>query len=756
MNDATVARKRSDARPKQSPAAAPYTDDHALLADELAHLELVIRAQLARSGVTTAASGPEPLRGLYLSESEVQRLLRSTGTDDDVAEARTLLADAASLAATIEARRAATRETGVVLRLPLLAHLFGLTRAEERLLLICLAPELDARYEKFYGFLNDDVTRKGPTAHLALALLFDNEGDRRQARSLASTGGRLFRTGLLSASDDGQQVGARMSRVLRVDERIGEFILGQSTLPPTVADVAQLVSPGEIVTFERAQRLALAVRGYLDHASEQRLVVQLTGPAGVGKRALAEQVCALLGTPMLVVDVDELAGLREQGEQLVRQAIREGVLQPAAVYLDGLERLHSALASAEDGAAQRRGERSLLAAIARAIADYSWLTFIGTDKPLPRIGRWRTFDWLQVDLTRPDDTEMVAAWQAVLAAHGIRLSTDDLRSLAGRFRFTPGQMQATLRDALGDRSLTPDGGGGITSSDIARACRRASGAALEGLTQRIDARYGWTDLVLPPTASAQLREMCAMVRHRALVYGTWGFGARHARGKGVSALFSGPSGTGKTMAAEVVAKDLELELYRIDLSAVISKYIGETEKNLAKVFQEAERASAVLFFDEADALFGKRSDVKDAHDRYANIEISYLLQRMEEHEGVVVLATNLRKNMDEAFLRRLQFTVEFPFPSVAQRRDIWTGLLPASPPRGGDVDVQFLAERLAITGGSIRNVVLHAAFLAASDRRVITMSHLMRSAKREYDKIGRLASASDFGPYWTIVEERTS
>jgi SpoVK/Ycf46/Vps4 family AAA+-type ATPase len=206
------------------------------------------------------------------------------------------------------------------------------------------------------------------------------------------------------------------------------------------------------------------------------------------------------------------------------------------------------------------------------------------------------------------------------------------------------------------------------------------------------------------------------------------------------------------MAAEIIAGALDLDLYRIDLASVVSKYIGETEKNLSRIFAEAERGTAVLFFDEADALFGKRSEVKDAHDRYANIEISYLLQRIETYEGVVILATNLRKNIDEAFLRRLHYVIEFPFPGARERRAIWAGLFPERAPRKADVDMDFLAERLPLSGGNIRNIVVRAAFLAASNGGAITMEHLVRAAKREYDKVGHLATESDFGPYWDLLQ----
>jgi SpoVK/Ycf46/Vps4 family AAA+-type ATPase len=235
------------------------------------------------------------------------------------------------------------------------------------------------------------------------------------------------------------------------------------------------------------------------------------------------------------------------------------------------------------------------------------------------------------------------------------------------------------------------------------------------------------------------------VKYRERVYGEWGFDQKLSLGKGLSVLFSGPSGTGKTMAAEIIAGALGLELYKIDLSTVVSKYIGETEKNLSRIFVEAETSNAILFFDEADALFGKRSEVKDSHDRYANIEIGYLLQRMEEYEGVVILATNFRKNMDEAFVRRLQFTVEFPFPNEYDRRKIWEGIWPEDTPRDPALDLDFMARRFEITGGNIRNIALAAAFLAADDGNVVTMNHLLHGTKREFQKMGKVVAENEFG-----------
>ena len=250
----------------------------------------------------------------------------------------------------------------------------------------------------------------------------------------------------------------------------------------------------------------------------------------------------------------------------------------------------------------------------------------------------------------------------------------------------------------------------------------------------------------------QLLEICNYVTHYHTVYGNWGFGRKLSLGKGLNVLFAGPSGTGKTMAAEIMANELGLDLYKIDLSAIVSKYIGETEKNLDRVFREGQTSNAILFFDEADALFGKRSEVRDSHDRYANIEMAYLLQKMDEYEGMVILATNLRKNMDEAFARRMHFAVEFPIPDEADRLRIWQNIFPIEAPLTTTIDLSFLARQFKITGGNIKNIALGAAFLAAQDGGGITMENIIWATKREFQKLGKLCTESDFAHYFELVK----
>jgi SpoVK/Ycf46/Vps4 family AAA+-type ATPase len=275
------------------------------------------------------------------------------------------------------------------------------------------------------------------------------------------------------------------------------------------------------------------------------------------------------------------------------------------------------------------------------------------------------------------------------------------------------------------------------------ASRAQPGHGLTALARKIEPIYGWDDIILPSDPLAQLREICQRVAQRQRVMGAWGFDGKLSHGKGISALFSGPPGTGKTMAAEVIARELGLDLFKIDLAAVVSKYIGETEKNLERIFTAAADANAILFFDEADALFGKRSDVRDAHDRYANIEISYLLQRMEQYDGLAVLATNLRQHIDEAFTRRLQFVVEFPFPDEVDRRRIWQVSFPAAAPRDPAIDFEQLARAFRLSGANISNIVLGAAFLAAAEDAWIGMDHLLAAVRREYQKMGKVASEVD-------------
>jgi ATP-dependent 26S proteasome regulatory subunit len=365
--------------------------------------------------------------------------------------------------------------------------------------------------------------------------------------------------------------------------------------------------------------------------------------------------------------------------------------------------------------------------------------------------RWQTErEMVAVRVPKPDAAAQRALWQQALA--DVPHSLDGhIKAVVQQFDFGPQAIVQAVAAAQGRARLrAQDDGAGLTADDLWQACREQAGWRIEELAQRIIPCYTWEDIILPEDALRQLQEIAAQVVHRPQVYETWGFGAKLSRGRGISALFSGPSGTGKTMAAEILANHLKLALYRIDLAGVVSKYIGETEKNLKKVFDAAEQSGAILFFDEADALFGKRTEVKDSHDRYANIEVNYLLQRMEDYRGLAILATNRKSALDRAFLRRLRFLVDFPFPDAGSRRRIWQKVFPPQAAVDG-LDYGFLA-RLEIPGGNIRNIALNAAFLAADEGVPIGMGHVMHAARREYAKIDKLITEAEFGPYYRFVK----
>jgi SpoVK/Ycf46/Vps4 family AAA+-type ATPase len=315
-----------------------------------------------------------------------------------------------------------------------------------------------------------------------------------------------------------------------------------------------------------------------------------------------------------------------------------------------------------------------------------------------------------------------------------------LDALVSQFSLGADAIRAAHAQARARFTITPEAERGAELWD---ACRTRSRPRLEDLAERIEPVAGWEDLILPDTQLRALGDVAAHVRGRARVYEDWGFSSKGARGLGISALFAGVSGTGKTMAAEVLAGELRLDLYRIDLSQIVSKYIGETEKNLSRVFNAAEEGGAILLFDEADALFGKRSEVKDSHDRYANIEISYLLQRMESYRGLAILTTNLKPALDAAFVRRLRFVVQFPFPEAAQRAAIWRRVFPADTPTE-ELDFAKLA-RLNVAGGHIRNIALNAAFIAASTGEPVRMTHLLRAAQSEYAKLEKPLTEAERG-----------
>ena len=689
---------------------------------ELGRLDLMLRRKVER--LRRRRPPGEPLAALYISDAEVDALLDpgSAGADSvtDETEQR-LTATLELLSAQIAERVAASRARDDPPRLDQLARRCGLTSLERDILLIALAPDIAPRYQRIFAYLQDDATLRRPGLDFAFDLACETADDGLQARRLVSAAAPLRRHRLLAL------IGEPAAIELKAEDGVLDYLLGVDHLDPRIAVRGRYVEPRQPIdelplSAAAMERLTSLARSGMPSGG---LVLHFQGRYGSGRRATAEALAHGFGVALLVVDGGHVATLAEpEARGLIAVIAREALLRGMAVYWDGFD------AFLDDN------RRALLRTLSESWSD--GVVFLAGERAWEPRGPRVPF--ARVEFPPPSALQRLALWRRALAElPGVR-SDDDLATLANGFRMTGGEIRdvvATARDMAQWR-----GAATVTLGELQAACRRHSSQGLAALGQKIEARFGWDDLVLPPDRAQQLREIVDGIKHRTRVLDQWGFGDKLSLGKGLATLFSGSSGTGKTMAAEVIAGELGLDLYKIDLSAVVSKFIGETEKNLARIFAEAETSNAILFFDEADALFGKRSEVRDAHDRYANIETAYLLQRLESYEGLVILATNFKKNMDEAFVRRLQIVIEFPMPTETDRRRMWSAIWPKATPLSPDIDFDALA-RFDFTGGSIKNVALAAAFLAAADGEIVTMTHLLRATQREFQKMGRILAPGE-------------
>jgi AAA+ superfamily predicted ATPase len=694
----------------------------------LLRLDLRLRLAVEAQRGDLAERARDPFRGLYISEADVDELLASAPPAE---LARRHLADPAE-------------PSGA--RLQRLVQLFQLDVFEQDVLLVCLAPDVDLRYERLYAYLQDDVTRRRPCVDLILRLLAPSLEDRSLARPALGQTGRLLGKGLMTVV--GEDAGSQMSllaRPLRVDERIVEYLLGSDELDARVGLVGQLFVAGTGASTVLPSEVQAGLVSFLTQESVWAggvgPVIYLHGAAGAGKRATARAACAAAGRPLLLVDLPALLAASTERTQaaLLAAVAREALLQGAALGFDGFDAILG-----DD--AEGRSSRALLR---RVLSDQPGPTLLLGEQ------RWEPALWLSsVMAVRVELRTLAASDRARLWGNQLdgRLEPQQVVELAGRFRLVEDEaIQAVAVDATSRAVLR--GADEVSVDDFRSAARAIATPPLEGLARHVEPRYSWDDIVLPGDGLVQLHELCARLRHQGTVLERWGYGRKHARRAGITALFAGPPGTGKTMAAEIIASDLGLDLYRIDLSAVVSKYIGETEKNLEKIFRAADQGEAVLLFDEADAIFGKRSEVRDARDRYANVEVAYLLQRLEAYDGLAVLTTNLRGNIDEAFIRRLDSVLEFPLPEEPERLRIWRLAVPSEAPLDADVDLPFLARKFKLAGGHIRNIALGAAYLAAEDVEAIGMAHLVRATRREYQKLGKLVAEADFERYYGLVRD---
>jgi hypothetical protein len=663
---------------------------------------------------------------------------------------------AARFAAAIEQRRQQT-DPELVLRLDRLQRLFSLSVLDVAMLLVCLLPELDGRYRRLFGFLQDDASRTRPSAELVLQILQPLAPEPEEGRAALQAPAPLALHQLLriEAEAGGEALPARF---LRVDDRIVGYLLADDRLDQRLKAVLSEPAPlaWERLILEPELRVRLqSLATWLGRPGAGTLPVFFShGTYGSGGLEAARALCTALQRPLLLVNMEIALRVPEGWLQLVELVLREARLRGAAVYWSDTQRL------------RERDQPTLnWDTLVAATERFEGLSFLASETPWDPAGVFYQRPFLRLDFPVPSYEVRKQLWEAYLPAASefaepVPPRAPLVATLANAFQLTGGQIAdavATARaEALPRRPESPR----LVVNDLYEGCRRQSSRSLVSFARLIEPRLGldFKRLILPEANRRQVDELRSRIRFRNQVYTGMGFERVVTLGKGLIALFTGSSGTGKTMAAELLGLEYGLQLYKVDLAAVVSKYVGETEKNLSQVFSEAEHTNAILLFDEGEALFGKRGEIKEARDRWANTEVNYLLQRVEEYAGVVILTTNFRQNMDPAFLRRIHVIVDFPRPEAEARFRIWKGMFPEGMVRPTDEKLHTLAQQFSLSGGNINNVVIDAAFRALaeakSDGPVITVRHLVLGIGREYQKLGQALTRGDFGvEYYAWVEE---
>ena len=722
-----------------------YLNSWEHITDEFKRIDLKIYIRLLMQQGEDMNQAMDPFKGLVVSEEEVLKLLTRDDTfnsqRDDI---RLLVEQLLRLESDIRRKLEWSHGTGVFLSFIHLSQIFKLTPFEEQTLFLCLAVELDRKYEKLYAYIQDDVTCKYPTADLAMKLICQNEIERFNAYAsftYRSTLNRFF----LQYEEGSDKKSSLLSRVLKLDERIVHYITDPSRSADELESFCQIIEPHDakeqlILGFDLQKRLLQFTKLQSDMLDGQKknAIFYLWGNEGAGKHLHIKHLCEATKTQLIIADVRNMLIGGIPFETLLNKVDREAQIKRSVIAFSHFEAI-----------LDENVNKPSLHALLQYLAEGNRNVYLISDRHWIHPAQLRNCTFIEIEIPNPTEVERLMIWES-FSQHYLLDSTVDLNVMAGKFQFTAGQIRNVLTAAYED-AIWKTGNATIGFTELHTACSQQAQHKLAEKAVRIKPRYGWEDIILPVDQKVLLRNACNQMKFRHRVHGEWGFGQKLAYGKGLSMLFSGPPGTGKTMSAQVVAKDLQLELYKIDLSQVISKYIGETEKNLHEIFREAKLSGSILFFDESDALFGKRSEVKEANDKYANVETAYLLQKMEEYDGITILATNLLQNIDDAFLRRINFVIRFPFPDFDYRQLLWRSVFPKETPLDDFIDHAFLAKKLLMAGGNIKNIAMSSAFLAAENNEPVGMKHILIAAKHELQKSGRILPKEEMGIYEDLL-----
>ena len=711
----------------------PYVDQWEMAEDFMLVLDVWLYYHYMHHQWVGPDNRMQNMLGLAVSRAEfetnLQMAARSTAGANLLPEES---ADINSLREFFMSRLNATLESGAELPFFELIRRFELDEFSIFCLLLAFVATHERKYEKIFVYLQDDITKKHPLAETAIDIL-------------AVPGEKLavyYPYFLLSSplrrfllADNGTEDAMHTPLVLH--SRILDYLLGGGygdNLPGYLSRQEDMDLHEICVNAELSGRIGEVMSA----GHGKTAVVCVVGAEGSGRRFHIAHALKDAGKRALFVDIRTILEQDGEMEGKTRDVVRESVLYAGNLCIWRFETLIE----------EPRAVAGFIESLSRSSGLLKDAVFLVSEKPWNEPGLPSSFLKVDIEIPKATQNQQFELWN--FFSRDVPISKEiDLGELTTKFNFTPLQIKSSVRKAEGLRVTY--GNHAIEADILYPSCYEQIKINLDRLASHIRPVYNWDDLVLPEDQARLLHEACAHVRYKHKVYHEWGYEKKIAYGRGLSMLFSGPPGTGKTMAAQIIAGHLHMELYKIQISAIVSKYIGETEKNLRNVFQEAKDSGCILFFDETDALFGKRSEVKDAHDRNANVETAFLLQQLEEYEGVIIMGTNLLQNIDNAFMRRINFVIHFPFPEAAVRETLWRKMVIPAAPAADDIDYGFLAERFLISGGNIRNIVLHAAFLAAAENGPICMRNLLWSAVSELRKTNTIVSKEDLREYADVV-----
>ena len=630
----------------------------------------------------------------------------------------------------IKSRAEETFKDGSMFMLEYVRHLYKLNDLEYFALLMSILGQVDNRYSKTFALLQNDPEKTYPDVDLMLKVYYFVE-DTSEINDFYSIKHSLLEKMVSLCFEAESNI---------VSPRILSFIMTNGMEPLSLNGVESII-PGfgpELPIKENvAAQLKDLVYSYDDNES---LYICVNGPDGIGKKTQIKRCAELLGVALILVDVSKL-NLRDGKEfyKAILTACREVLLTRGAICFSNFEKLDSLESADADKATE---------ILLNTCEKFSNVIFITAPKPIRERKIVDNYLWLNVTIDYPNKDESITLWESCLENIQLKEKVEAFE-MANKFTFTPAQILGTQRDAK-NLSLWHNRQP-ITRKELYDCAYNQIISDLSKKSTLIYARYNWDQLILADREKEVLKNACDQIKYKHIVYDKWGFNKRLAYGRGVSMLFAGPPGTGKTMAAQVIGNELNIEIYKVDLSQVVSKYIGETEKNLGELFNEAKKSNVILFFDETDALLGKRTEVKDSHDKNANLETSYLLQKMEEYDGITIMTTNYLENIDQAFFRRISYVIHFPFPDVPSRKQIWMTMFPKEVPLAKDIDFDYLANQFEISGGNIKNIAVTAAFLAAKSDKKLRMKHIIQAIKYELTKQGKTLLKEDFGEHGYLL-----